>query len=111
MDWQASELNISWRYAFMALARHSPTHTDPAAIAASQQSWHRHMEILDTQLRNTGGFVTGAHFTLADVVLGLSTTRWLLTPMERPDLPAVSAYYARLNERPGFQLYCGNGVP
>src|ERR1700742_3756418 len=26
MDWQASELNISWRYGFNALARQSPAH-------------------------------------------------------------------------------------
>ena len=38
-----------------------------------------------------GPFVCGAAFTLADVVLGLSTNRWRLTPIERPVLPAVEA--------------------
>src|SRR6266702_6900665 len=28
IDWQASELNRSWRYAFLALVRHSPAHQD-----------------------------------------------------------------------------------
>ena len=40
MDWQATELNNAWRYAFMALVRQSPAHQDPAAIEASMRQWH-----------------------------------------------------------------------
>lgn len=112
MDWQAGELNNSWRYAFMGLVRQSPAHTDADAIAASIANWHRHMQMLEQQLQATGAFVTGPVFTLADVVLALSVNRWLLTPMARPDLPAIAAYQARVAQhRPGFALYCGNGVP
>jgi glutathione S-transferase len=59
MDWQAGELNNSWRYAFMARVRQSPAHTDPASIAAAIHSWNRHMTLLDAQLRQTGAFATG----------------------------------------------------
>lgn len=51
-----------------------------------------------------------AVFSLADIVLGLSVNRWLMTPMARPDYPRVAAWYARLGERPGFGTWCGNGV-
>nr|WP_314443795.1 hypothetical protein [Massilia timonae] len=51
-----------------------------------------------------------AVFPLADIVLGLSVNRWLMTPMARPDYPHVAAWYARLAERPGFGTWCGNGV-
>jgi glutathione S-transferase len=111
MDWQATELNNAWRYAFMALVRQSPAHTDPALVQASIAGWNRHIGILEEQLQSTGGYVTGARFTLADVVLGLSVNRWLQTPMARPAYPAVHAYYARLGARPGFQRFCGNGTP
>jgi glutathione S-transferase len=111
MDWQAGELNNSWRYAFMARVRQSPVHTDPASIAAGIHSWNRHMTLLDGQLRQTGAFATGARFTLADIVLGLSTHRWFMTPMERPALPAVAAYYERLSQRPAFMAHGRNGVP
>ncbi len=111
MDWQATELNNAWRYVFMARVRQSPAYQDPAAIEASARSWNRHMQILDDALAASGAFVTGPVFTLADVVLGLSTHRWFMTPMERPALPAVSAYYDRLNERPGFRAFGRNGVP
>jgi glutathione S-transferase len=111
MDWQATELNNSWRYAFTALVRRSPAHTDQDAIAASVSSWNRHMQILDDQLRNTGTFATGSQFTLADIVLGLATNRWYMTPMARPSLPAVQDYYDRLSKRPGFLANGRNGVP
>jgi glutathione S-transferase len=103
MDWQAGELNNSWRYAFMGLVRQSPAHQDAAQQAAGVASWNRHMGILEGQLQRSGGpWVLGADFTLADVVLGLSTHRWRAAPIEHADLPAVEAYYQRLCDRTGF---------
>lgn len=108
MDWQATELNNAWRYAFMALVRHSPAHTDAAAVQSSIDSWNRHMAILDAALAQTGAFVTGSTFTLADVVLGLSTHRWLSTPFDKPTLPAVTRWHAQLLEREGFRRFGAN---
>lgn len=111
MDWQATELNSAWRHAFYALVRKSPQHQDAAQIEASVQQWTRVMSLLDAQLQSTGAFAAGRHFTLADVVLGLSTHRWLATPIERPALPHVIAYHGRLSERPGFQQHVPGGGP
>ncbi|MFL6676437.1 MAG: glutathione S-transferase family protein [Massilia sp.] len=111
MDWQATELNNAWRYAFMALVRNSPAHTDATQVAASVGNWNRHVGMLEAQLCSTGQFVTGEHFTLADVVLGLSVNRWLMTPMERPDYPALRSWFERLGERPGFLEHGRNGTP
>jgi len=108
MDWQAGELNNSWRVAFMALVRGQPA--TPEAIEASVANWNRHMAMLDAQLARTGAYVTGDDFTLADVVLGLSAQRWKNAPITRIDLPAVSAWLQRLSERPGFAEYVGNGM-
>lgn len=111
MDWQATELNNAWRYAFMALVRQSPAHRDAAALAASAAEWNRLMALLDQQLERSGAFVAGAAFTLADVVLGLSAYRWRMTPIERPALRALEAWLERLNERAGFRLHGANGTP
>jgi glutathione S-transferase len=110
MDWQATELNNSWRYAFMGLVRRSTAHQDPAQIHASTDDWNTCTGILERQLEATGRFVTGEQFTLADIVIGLSINRWLMTPIERPDYPALAAYYERLGERKGFREFCGNGI-
>ncbi|MCE4537202.1 glutathione S-transferase [Pelomonas sp. P7] len=109
MDWQAGELNNSWRVAFMALVRGQPA--APEAIAAGVAGWNRHMALLDGQLARTGAHVCGEAFTLADVVLGLSAQRWLNAPIERIELPAVQAWMQRLSQRPGFADYVGNGMP
>lgn len=111
MGWQATELNNAWRYVFMARVRNGPSHTDDSAIAHSEAQWNQCMSLLDRQLERTGAFVTGAHFSLADIVLGLSVNRWYLTPMQRPELPAVAAYYDRLSERTGFLSHGRNGEP
>lgn len=111
MDWQATDLNSAWRYAFMALVRRSVGHNDPVAIAASVQEWNRLMGVLDAQIARTGAHVVGEAFSLADIVLALSVNRWLMTPMERPALPAIAAYVERLGPRAGFRTHCANGVP
>jgi len=111
MDWMATELNGAWRYAFMALVRKSPDYTDARAIDTSVAGWNRHMALLDAQLRRAGGYAAGATFTLADIVLGLATHRWFMTPLPRPALSAVEAYYERLSERPGYRAHGRNGVP
>lgn len=111
MDWQATELNNSWRYAFMALVRQSPAHQDKAAIEAGVQAWNHHLSILDRQLSRTGAHAVGEVFTLADIVLGLSVHRWMVAPIERLRLPCVAAYYERLSERVGYQVHGRNGMP
>jgi len=67
--------------------------------------------ILDEQLGRSGAFVAGPDFTLADIVIGLSVNRWFLTPIERPELPRVQAYYDRLAKRAPFRLHGCNGMP
>jgi glutathione S-transferase len=111
MDWQATELNNAWRYAFMALVRGSLTHRDPHLIEASIVNWNRHIGILDRHLATSGHYVVGDSFSLADVVLGLSVNRWLLAPIERPQYPAVIDYSERLSERAGFRTFGRNGEP
>lgn len=69
MDWQDTDLNSAWRYAFMALVRQSPAHQDPAAIAASMAEWNRLMRIADEQRVRTNDWVARDMFSLADVVV------------------------------------------
>ncbi|MQA36594.1 glutathione S-transferase family protein [Rugamonas aquatica] len=111
MDWQATELNNAWRYAFMALVRQSPAHGDAAALAASVAEWNRLMAMLDAQLAAGGPYVCGETLTLADIVLGLSANRWRAAPMARPVLAAVDAWFSRLSERAGFRTHGCNGLP
>ncbi|WP_449122900.1 glutathione S-transferase family protein [Pseudomonas sp. MPG01] len=111
IDWQASELNRSWSYAFLSLVRQSPEHQDSAALAVGIEQWSKNMAILDRQLEKTGAYVSGEQFSLADIPIGLSVNRWFETPLAHPDFGAVKAYYNRLNLRPGYVLHGRNGTP
>jgi glutathione S-transferase len=110
IDWQATEFNNSWRYAFSAITRRNPAFGDDRQIEASKKEWTRMVAILDAQLARTGAYVAGAAFTLADIPIGLSVNRWFMTPMERPPFPAVAAYYERLSRRPAFLKHGRNGI-
>lgn len=111
MDWQATDLNSSWRYAFLALVRNHPLFQDQQQIVTSIGDWNIRMGVLERQLNKTSAFAAGSTFTLADVVLGLSVNRWLMTPMMRPVYPAIAAYHERLCERPAFMEHGSNGIP
>ena len=112
MDWQATELNTAWRAAFLALVRRSPEFVDdPQAIDRSVEQWNAAMLLLERQLSATGAYAAGAGFTLADVVLGLSLQRWLLTPMSRPSTPALMAYRERLLARPAVRTWIRPETP
>ena len=109
LDWQANDLNPAWIYAFNALVRRSAEHDIAAAVARSIAGWTRLMEVLDGHLR-TREYVAGPAFSLADIAVGLSVTRWLATPFDKPVLPAVAAYYERLSRRPAFAAYGLSGI-
>ncbi|KVR15442.1 glutathione S-transferase [Burkholderia ubonensis] len=111
IDWQASDLNRSWVFAFQGLVRKSPDHQDPDGIAKSIADWTKHMRVLNAQLDATGAFVAGERFTLADIPIGLSVNRWFGTPFEHPDFPAIARYVERLAARPGFEAYGGSKNP
>ncbi|WP_240022880.1 glutathione S-transferase family protein [Serratia marcescens] len=111
MDWQATDLNGAWRYVFMSRVRGHADYQDAANLAAAEREWNRLMGLLDRHLAQHGPYAAGAAFTLADVVLGLSLNRWLMTPFERPDYAALAAYQQCLLQRPGYVQHGANGLP
>ena len=111
MDWQATEFNNAWRYAFMAKVRQSPAHQDAALIEQSEQAWQRHIDILALQLERTQAYAAGPCFTLADIPLGLSVHRWLSSPVARREAPIIRQYHERLLQRPAFVRHGANGLP
>ena len=86
IDWQASDLNSAWRYAFLSLVRRSPASrpSDPSRSVPAVVSLHG--DPGETASSNRG-YVAGPHFSLADIPIGLSVNRWLETPYDRPPLP------------------------
>jgi glutathione S-transferase len=111
MSWQATELNPTWTYAVYALLRRNPAFSDAVRIARSIADWTQEMQILEDRLQASGDYVANHKFSLADIVLALSTHRWVMTPFDKPELPAVAAHYARAKSRGPGVAYLGVETP
>jgi glutathione S-transferase len=114
MDWQGSDYNNTWRYAFQALVRRNPAFGDPEQIERSKAAFTVATGIVDGQLQETGAYIAGSRFTAADLAIGLAVQRWLAFPFaagERPVLRAVLRYHAQLCERAGFVRHGRDGGP
>ncbi len=111
MSWQASELNLSWGYAMAALLRKRPGYDDPDRIKASIVAWNGKMKLIDDQIDRAGGFVANGRFSLADIVIALSTHRWMSTPFDKPDFAAVREHHAKMQSRPAGKPYLGATTP
>jgi glutathione S-transferase len=106
LDWQLSTLSPAERNLFWGMVRTPPEKRDMAAIAEAAKASAAQWRILDTSLADGRPFVEGEDFTLADIVLGAFARRWFgVEVAERPALPNLDRWYARLHERPGFQRY------
>lgn len=113
MDWQISNLYAALRPAVQGLMFKMALPGGQDAIEASLNEWVKEMQPIEDQLRRTGAYIIGDIFTLADVCIGLTVNRWyaMNLPIERPDFPAMAAYYDRLSERPAFLAHGRNGLP
>lgn len=111
MDWAATDIYTFIRPVFLGLVVKQPAFADPKSILAGQTDWNRQMTLLDAHLAAKGPYVTGAEFTIGDIPVGLVVNRWKAIEFAKPDLKAVSDYYARLAERPGYRAHGRNGTP
>jgi glutathione S-transferase len=106
MDWQLSTLSPAERNLFWGLVRTPPDKRDMAAVMAAAKAAGACWTMLDAHIARHGGpFVDGAQMTIADIVLGCYARRWFGEEVRvegMPVLPALSAWYAAIGQRPGF---------
>jgi glutathione S-transferase len=111
MDWQGSDFNNSWRFAFQGLVRRNVEYRDGVGIARSVEGCNGCVAAINDHLKDRGGYLVGDRFTVADIAIGLSIHRWRLLPVSRPTFPAVDRYYDRLCEREPFRRHGRDGGP
>ncbi|HUL82913.1 MAG TPA: glutathione S-transferase family protein [Gammaproteobacteria bacterium] len=105
MDWQLSVLIQPVSIVFWNLIRTPAAGPDHAAVAKATVDANRAAAILDGHLAKHE-FVAGPRFTMGDIPVGATAHRWLALPgVERPALPALEAWHARLGERLGFRSH------
>ena len=109
MDWASTELYQGMRTVFHALVVKNPAFADMAESGA--KDWAAQMQVLEGFLATGGPYVMGGAFTIGDIPAGLIVNRWFGIDFQKPKLPAVSAYYDRLAERPPYREHGRNGMP
>jgi glutathione S-transferase len=100
MDW-AFTLQSAMRNVFWGLIRTPPEKRDMKAIEEGRKRSAELLAIPESVLSNRP-YVGGASFTMGDIPLGCEVQRWMRVPIERPALPNLEAWFARLCARPAF---------
>ena len=104
MDWQQTTLAPPMGVLFRGLLRQPPEMIDAEQMNGAMLKATAAMRILDTQLA-LHAFVAGDMLSMGDIALGNAAHRWFSLPRERPELPHVARWYARLNDRPAYRQH------
>ena len=99
MDWQTSEFTNYMRDAFWQLIRTPEAERNVERLNASLAHTEKRALVLESCLAGRA-FLTGKHFTVADIAVGAAAHRWLKMPIERPATPNILAWMERIYERP-----------
>lgn len=102
MEWHRSDIAGAFFPLFQMLIRDMPS--TPETIAKLTANCGRIFGQLDTQLQGRD-FICGDTLTMADIVNGAIAYRYMTLPIERPALPAMQAWYARLADRPAYRKH------
>jgi glutathione S-transferase len=97
MDYQLSTL----RTFLHQLLRGTP---DAARTAEIAREFARYMELVERALERQP-YLCGDAFTVGDIPIGIMAYRWSILAIERPAMPAIAAWYARLSARPAFRRH------
>lgn len=100
MDWQAGYADAQ-RDAFLNMVRRAPADRDTAAVAASAVRCAKQMAILDRALAQSP-WLSGAEFGIGDIPMGVYAHTYFSIDIERPAVPHVEDWYARIRARPGY---------
>jgi len=107
MDAQQTVLNRPMSQVFWGLVRTPADKRDMAAIATAIADTARAWGMIEPLLAKHG-YIAGETFTLCDIPWGVHAHRWFgmdYLGLERPEFPAVRAWYGRLCERPAYQQH------
>lgn len=103
MDWSQTTLQPDFLAGvFWGYYRTPEAQRDWPAIRKSLARCAEHFGLLDGILAHHP-FLTGDQLALADIPAGTSLYRYFELDIERPELPHVAAWYARLQQSPPYR--------
>ncbi len=104
MDWQQTTLVPQMGPLFRGHLKSPPDAIDPGVMALARDKAAAAWAILDAALA-AQPYVGGDRLTMGDIALGSAVHRWFRLPVERPPMPNLEAWYARLSARPEYRKH------
>lgn len=102
MDWTTSSFAGVFRDLFWGVLRTAPEARDEARIATALARSGELLGMADVALAQQP-WLSGAQFAMGDIPLGSFVYAWFEMPIERPALPHLQDWYARLQQRPAYR--------
>ncbi|MDV3469884.1 glutathione S-transferase family protein [Stenotrophomonas sp. C3(2023)] len=102
MDWSTSRMAPLYSELIWGVMRTAPADRDEVRINAALVKAGDLLKMADAALAQQP-WLSGEHFAMGDIPLGSLVYAWFEMPIQRPDLPHLAAWYARLRERPAYQ--------
>jgi len=102
MDWAQSQLGGPLFAVFFPLVRQPPEQRNQAQIRQATEACIPLYAMLDAALAGQEWLV-GGRLTIAELAVGPFAHRWLALPIQRPSMPSLEAWYARMMERPAYR--------
>jgi glutathione S-transferase len=104
MDWAITTVIPAMGPVFWGLIRTPPEKRDAAAIEASRVKCADALSIFDKHISKRD-FAGGKSLSMGDIPIGCAVNRWYSLPIERPKMPALEAYYQRLQQRTPYKTH------
>ena len=101
MEWSQTTLQPHLNGFFWGWWRTPPAQRDPPRNAQLLAAAQADLALLDAHLASHP-YVGGDHLTLGDLPIGTQLYRYFNLEIDRPALPHVEAWYARLTARPAY---------
>lgn len=104
MDWYKSSIFPNLMPVFVNLVRTPADRQDPAKIRDGTAATIRQLQILERHLEGRD-YILGDTFSMGDIPLGAILFKFYNLAIDRPDLPNIEAWYARLSQRPAYRAH------
>ncbi|MDF1749930.1 MAG: glutathione S-transferase family protein [Alphaproteobacteria bacterium] len=102
LDWHKTTLTLPMIDLFWGTVRCEPEQRNPDLIAKAKAATDKALAILDDHLAGRD-FMVMDRLTLADIPLGALVYRYYQLQIEHQDFQNLTAWYARLQDRPAYQ--------
>ncbi len=101
MEWTSSRFMGTFFPAFWNLIRTPKDKQDPEKVSTAAKNTGALLQIIESQLEGKE-FLIGDALTMGDIPLGSMMFKYFNLPIERPSLPNIERWYARLSERTAY---------